>query len=208
MVFYRGNVSVWEGQLSALPPHPPPSRLLSLYFLAHPQHPHLPSTLPSPPPCCTLAPRLRFPPARNLVAAPRCGSKDSPHCGKGRTLFLHLPLPPLVCCRPQSQHRGLGVCCQDPGHHLSKSVDPLQPRLGRPGCSGLCPRCWNAYLIHHVHVGQQQLQQCRGREEPASKGGCSGGGGTRNRQNSPDSHSSSPRAPTSLATCACAYHPS
>lgn len=55
-----------------------------------------------------------------------------------------------------------------PGHHLSGLEGQSHPGLRG---AKLCPWCWSAYLIHHVHVCQQQHQQCRGREVPASKGG-------------------------------------
>ena len=160
--------------------HPPPSHLLLLYFLAHEQHPYFPSTLPFLPLVYTLAPRLPLPPLTEvckrtgLVAAPAAAVRTALAAAKG-ALLLHLPLPPLVCRRPPAQSRGPDVRGQYPGHHLCVSGSAA-PGAGRPGSGGLCPRCWIAYLIHHVHVGQQQHQQCGGREEPACKGECGGRG--------------------------------
>lgn len=127
------------------------------------------------------------------MAAPAAAVRTALAAAKGALLlFSTSPFP--LCRRPQPQRRGPGVHCQDPDHHLSRVGGSAATRAGRLGSGGLCPRCWNAYLIHHVHVGQQQHQQCGGREEPASKGGRRGGV-ARDPQNSPDGLSSAPRAP-------------
>lgn len=104
---------------------------------------------------------------------------------------------------PQTPAPVPGIRCPLPGPRPPplRVRRSAETRAGKPGRRGLCPRCWNAYLIHHVHVGQQQHQQCGGREEPVSKGGRGGWG--RSRRNNPDGRSSAPRAPASLATRAC-----
>ena len=154
---------------------PPPPLLLSLYFLAHPQHPpiFLPFSLPIPP-CLypsSKTPLLPCSPVRKwLLAAPAAAVRTALAAAKGAFLFSTSPSLPSSAADPSPRagtRRPL----------LEFWPPPLRvgrftaTRARRPGSGGLCPRCWNAYLIHHVHVGQQQHQHCRGREAPASKGG-------------------------------------
>ena len=167
---------VWEGQVSALPctPAPPPS--VALFPSSSAAPPNLPSILPSHPSLPCLYPSSKTPllpcsPVRKwLLAAPAAAVRTALAAAKGALLFSTSPPLPSSAADPSPRagtRRPL----------LEFWPPPLRvgrftaTRARRPGSGGLCPRCWNTYLIHHVHVGQQQHQQCGGREAPASKGG-------------------------------------
>lgn len=169
MVIYRGEIS---GRGGCQPSPTPPPHLLSLYFLAHLQPPQVFFSLSPPLPLCPLpTPRDPLsPPADNsygALEAPSAAVRTVLDAAKSALLFSTF-LPPLACCRAPQAPAPVT---------LSRLPWPPPLRVGGPKLSGvpasagLCPRCWSAYLIHHVHVCQQQHQQCRGRKVPASKGG-------------------------------------